>query len=115
MKKFVLALGFTIVGAGPILADGLAFEAVAPQGISFDRAANIKAFQESIGPAQLAAMEEQGYKAYGAIAIPVDKAGAPVTMVDFADKAEAEAEVLAACKQQTGGACTVIGYFVPGS
>lgn len=107
-----LALALTLA-ATPLLAGGLAFEPVVPDGLPADRAANVAAFQASIGPDQLAAMEAEGYGAYGAIAIPIAMPGAPVTLANLPSQAAAEAAVLEACKSQAGTACTVIGYLLP--
>lgn len=112
MEKLVLALGL-VLAAVPVAADGLRFEPVAPQGIGADRAANVQKFQASIGAAQLAAMQAQGYGAYGAMAIPVSQPGNPVTVANLADQAAAEAAALDACKGQTGGTCTLIGLLLP--
>ncbi|HHC29221.1 MAG TPA: hypothetical protein ENK80_01480 [Rhodobacterales bacterium] len=70
-------------------------------------------FQKSIGAAQLAAMQAQGYGAYGAMAIPVSQPGNPVTVANLADQAAAEKTVLEACKTQTGSTCTLIGLILP--
>lgn len=110
IPALTLALGFA---AAPLLAGGLAFEPVAPEGLSADRAANVVAFQASIGASQLEAMEAGGYGAYGAIAIPIAVPGSPVTTANLASQADAAAAALEACKTQTGTACTVIGYLVP--
>lgn len=112
MYQFGLALGLALA-ASPLVAQGLAFEPVTPQGLPEDRAANVVAFQASISPEQLAAMEAEGYGAFGAIAIPLAMPGAPVTMANLATQAEAEAAVLAACQEQTGSECTLIGRLVP--
>ena len=108
------ALSFSLAfAAAPLAAGELAFEPVAPKGISADRVAGVEKFQASIGASQLAAMETQGYGAYGAIAIPVAKRGNPLTMANLPDRGAAEAAVLDACKAETGTACTVIGFLVP--
>ena len=112
MKHILLACGLTLA-ASPLVAGGLAFEPVAPEGISADRVANVEKFQQSISTAQLAAMEAQGYGAYGAIAIPVAMPGNPVTVATLADRNAARAAALDACKAETGTDCTVIGYLVP--
>lgn len=108
VAAFALALT-----ALPAVADGLAFEPVAPEGISAERAANVEKFQQSISGDQLAAMQAQGYGAFGAIAIPVAKPGNPVTVATLADRDAARAAALDACKDQTGTDCTLIGYIVP--
>ena len=112
-RNIALAASLALVLTTPAIADGLAFEAVVPEGISAERVANVEKFQASISAAQLAAMEAQGYGAYGAIAIPVAKPGNPVTLANLADRDAARDAALATCKSETGTTCTVIGYLVP--
>lgn len=114
MNKFALVLGLSLA-ASPLLAGGLVFEPVTPEGIAADRVANVEKFQQTIGAEQLAGLEAQGYGAFGAMAIPVAMAGNPVTVANLADRAAAEEAALVACKEQTGTDCTLIGVILPGS
>ncbi len=104
----------SILAASPLAADGLAFEPVTPEGLPGDRMDGVKQFQASIGADQLAAMEAQGYGAWGAIAIPAAKRGNPVTVANLPDRAGAKAAALEACKDEAGTGCAVIGFLVPG-
>ncbi|PIE06512.1 MAG: hypothetical protein CSA74_12065 [Rhodobacterales bacterium] len=113
LSRFLLPL-FLVSAATPVAADGLAFEPVAPEGLSSERMAGVKQFQASIGEDQLAAMKAEGQGAWGAIAIPVARRGDPVTVANLPDRAGARAAVLEACEAKAETGCAVIGFFVPG-
>jgi len=114
MRSVVFGAMIAGLGAGAGLAGpGIAFEPVEPQGLSAERAANVVEFQETFGPAQLAALEASGYGAYGAVAVPIAKAGAPVFKVRLPSQEEAEAAALEGCAEQAGTDCTLIGLILP--
>jgi len=118
MKNFIPATALTLslaLAAAPLLADGLGFEPVAPEGLDATAAQMVEALQEGM-PGQMPAFEAQGYSFYGAIAVPKGVALKPELLSSVAnlDSREAAAEgVLEACKTQTGTECTVVGYLVP--
>ncbi|MCB1336512.1 MAG: hypothetical protein KDK10_03305 [Maritimibacter sp.] len=114
MKSFLLALGLGLA-ATPLLAEGLAFEPVAPEGLDAAATEMVAALQANL-PGQMPAFEQQGYGYYGAIAVPkgVDlKPELLSSVANFATPEEAAKGVLEACLQQTGAECTVIGMLVP--
>lgn len=117
MKRYVLALGFALAGAmsaTPLLAEGgLVFEPVVPEGIEAERVEKIVEYQQSFGAEQLAALQEAGYGAYGAIAVPVAMAGAPVFLAMLESREVAEEAVLTECESQHGTACALIGVILP--
>lgn len=112
----VVALSLSLALAGtPVLAEGLGFEPVAPQGLDAKAGRMVKALQDSM-PTQLPAFEAQGYGYFGAIAVPKGVELKPDLLSSVANldsREAAAAGVLDACKAQTGIECTVIGYLVP--
>jgi len=103
------------LAASPLFADGLAFEAVAPEGLDAEAAEMVDALQAGM-PAQLPAFEAQGFGAYGAIAVPMGVALKPEFLSSVANldnRDAASAGVLEACLAQTGAECTVVGFLVP--
>lgn len=119
MRQRVLALGLTLATAiaTPLLAEtgGLAFQPVDPDGLDAKAAEMVVALQQGM-PAQMAAFAQQGFGAYGALAVPMGVALTPELLSSVAnfDTADAAREgVLKACETQTGADCTVIGLIVP--
>lgn len=114
MRSVILGAMMAGLGAGASLAGpGITFEPVEPEGLSAERVANIVEFQNTFGPVQLAALEASGYGAYGAVAVPVATAGAPVFKVLLPSQEEAEAAALEGCAEQAGTDCTLIGLILP--
>lgn len=111
----ILTLALGAFSAAPLLADGLGFEPVEPEGLDAKAGQMVRALQDSM-PGQLPAFEAQGYGFYGAIAVPKGVALKPELLSSVAnlDSRDAAAVgVLDACKAQTGFDCTVVGYIVP--
>ena len=116
MRQFAMTLTLGLsFAAGPLLAEGLGFEPVAPEGLDAKAAQMVEALQTGM-PGQMPAFEAQGFGYYGAIAVPKGVALKPELLSSVANldsRAAAAEGVLAACKTQTGTECTVIGYLVP--
>lgn len=118
MKKIapVAAVSLSLALAGmPLLAEGLGFEPVAPEGLDAKAGQMVKALQASM-PSQMSAFEAQGYGYYGAIAVPKGVELKPELLSSVANLGSRDAAVegvLDACKAQTGFDCTVVGYLVP--
>lgn len=115
MKIVALALGLSLA-ASPLFAEGLGFEPVAPEGLDAAALERVARLQGGM-PAQLPMFEQAGYGYYGAIAVPKGVELKPELLASVANLAstdEAREAVLNVCREQTGSACTVIGYIVPG-
>ena len=118
MKKIFPATALTlsyVFAETPLLAEGLGFEPVAPEGLDAKAGQMVKALQDGM-PGQMPAFEAQGFGYYGAIAVPKGVELKPELLSSVAnlDSRDAAATgVLDACKVQTGTDCTVIGYLVP--
>lgn len=121
MNKLGLALGLLFAGvvAAPGLADGLTFEPVTPEGLDASATEIVAALQGRM-PGQMAAFEQQGYGAYGAMAVPVGVALEPETFaywvgmsVTLASVEDARNMALEDCENKNGMSCTVIGLLVP--
>lgn len=114
MNKLAFALGLTLLAA-PVMAEGLAFEPVDPEGLDETAAEMVAQLQDGM-PGQLPMFEQAGYGAYGALAVPVGVELTPQSLASAANLANAEEateKTLEVCKAQTGYDCTVIGLLVP--
>lgn len=118
MKKSAAVTALTVslvLAATPLLAEGLGFEPVEPEGLDAKASQMVKALQDGM-PGQMPAFEAQGYSYYGAIAVPKGVELKPELLSSVANldsRDAAAAGVLDACKVQTGTDCTVVGYLVP--
>lgn len=119
MRKSIRAFGFGALiaaMAAPVMADGVMFQPVAPEGLDATNQTVAETMQAGL-PAQMARFEAAGYGHFGALAVPVGVEIKPESLAAVANLETTDAAkiaVLDACKVQTGaGSCTVIGFIVP--
>jgi|GEM_PF-3339540 len=121
MNKLGLALGLVFAGVAalPGLAEGLTFEPVTPEGLDAGATEIVATLQDRM-PGQMPAFEQQGYGAFGAMAVPVGVALDPETFaqwvglsVTLGSVEDARSMALEDCQTKNGSSCTVIGLLVP--
>ncbi len=115
MKPCVLALGLTFA-ATPLLAGGLMFEPVAPEGLDAKTEAVVARMQEGLS-GKMETFEQAGYGAFGAIAVPVGRSlegGVMSAVANHESPEAARAAVREGCKAQWhADDCTVVGLLLP--